>query len=87
MGFINDAKAQVAVKEAREAYARGQQVLVYKIIEATMNSRVTAPMPGVAEQISAIEEAGWTLSNMAAAEAKALTSERTALICLFRRMG
>jgi hypothetical protein len=87
MGFINDAKAQVATDEARKAYARGQQVLVYKIIEANMNSRSTAPMPGVAEQIAAIEAAGWTLSNMAAAEGKALSGDRTALICLFRRMG
>lgn len=87
MGFINDAKAQVAVKEAQAAYARGQQVLVYKIIEANLNSRATAPMPGVAEQITAIEGAGWTLSNMAAAEGKALSGDRTALICLFRRVG
>jgi hypothetical protein len=85
MGFINDAKAQAAGKEAQEAYARGQYVLVYKLIEANMNHRATAPMPGIAEQITAIESAGWMLSNMAAAEGKAMTGDRTALICLFRR--
>ncbi|WP_393057716.1 hypothetical protein [Streptomyces sp. LN549] len=85
MGFINNAKADVAGKEAREAYARGDYVLVYKFIEASSTSKTTAPMTGIAEQITAVESAGWMLQNMAAAEGKALTGERTALVCLFRR--
>ncbi|MBM0230080.1 MULTISPECIES: hypothetical protein [Micromonospora] len=85
MGWINNAKANEAGKHARESLAKGNHILVYKIIEATTNSRVTAPMSGVAEQIQAIEAEGWMLANMAAAEGKAMTSERTALVCVFRR--
>lgn len=85
MGFMNDAKAQQAGKQAREAYANGDYVLVYKFIEANTNSRATAPMTGIADQIQAVEAQGWMLQNMAASEGKALTGERTALICLFRR--
>jgi hypothetical protein len=85
MGFMNDAKAQEAGKRARQAYESGDQVLVYKFIEATTNSKATAPMTGIADQLQAVEAAGWTLANMAAAEGKALTGERIALICLFRR--
>ncbi|MEU0102405.1 hypothetical protein [Streptomyces sp. NPDC006267] len=85
MGFMNDAKAQEAGKRAREAYAKGDYVLIYKFIEANTNSKATAPMTGIADQIQAVESAGWMLQNMAAAEGKALTGERIALICLFRR--
>lgn len=85
MGFINNTKAEMAGKEAREAYARGDYVLVYKFIEANATSKTTAPMTGISEQITAVESAGWMLQNMAAAEGKALTGERVALVCLFRR--
>lgn len=85
MGFINNAKASTATEEARKAYAGGQAVLVYKFIEANKNSMATAPMTGIGEQIQAVESEGWTLANMAAAEGKALTGERVALVCLFRR--
>jgi hypothetical protein len=87
MGFINDAKAQSAGSEARKAYERGQAVLVYKFIEANMNSKATAPMTGIAGQIQAVEAEGWMMANMAAAEGKAMTGERVALVCLFRRRG
>ncbi|MER5184527.1 hypothetical protein ABT009_40495 [Streptomyces sp. NPDC002896] len=85
MGFINNAKANEATRVAAEAYASGRQVLTFKIIEANANHRTTGIMPGVGEQIEAIEAQGWALTNMAAAEAKAFTGERTALVCLFRR--
>lgn len=84
MGFINDAKAQSAGHEARKARERGQHVLVYKFIEANTNSKATAPMSGMADQIQAVEQQGWRLDQMAAAEGKALTGERVALVCLFR---
>ncbi|MFI6105829.1 hypothetical protein [Streptomyces sp. NPDC051310] len=87
MGFINNAKAEVATKTAAEAYAAGRQVLTFKIIEANVSHRSTGVMSGVGEQIEAIEAQGWMLSNMAAAEGKALGGERTALVCLFRRRG
>lgn len=87
MGFINQAKGDQAGKHAREAKAAGNTVLVYKFIEANTNSRATAPMTGMAEQIQAIEAEGWRLDQMAAGEGKALSGERVALICLFRRMG
>ncbi|MFD4569368.1 hypothetical protein ACFWOX_34025 [Streptomyces sp. NPDC058467] len=85
MGFINDSKANEAGKRARQARDNGDAVLVYKFIEANTNSKATAPMTGMADQIQAVEREGWMLSNMAASEGKALTGERVALICLFRR--
>ncbi|MEU2180095.1 hypothetical protein [Streptomyces thermolilacinus] len=85
MGFINQAKAETAAKVAAEAYAAGRYVLTFKIIEANSTHRSTGLMTGVGEQIEAIEAQGWTLTNMAAADGKALSGERTALICLFRR--
>lgn len=85
MGFINQAKADSATKVAAEAYAAGRYVLTFKIIEANTTHRSTGLMAGVGEQIEAIEQQGWMLSNMAAAEGKALSGDRTALICLFRR--
>ncbi|GHD26180.1 hypothetical protein [Streptomyces galbus] len=85
MGFINNAKANEATRAAEQAYTEGRQVLTFKIIEANSSSRHTGVMTGVGEQIEAIEAQGWTLTNMAAAESKALTGERTGLICLFRR--
>lgn len=85
MGFINDAKAAEAGKRAAEAYQNGDYVLVYKFIEANTNSKATAPMTGMSNQIQAVEQQGWALANMAAGEGKALGGERIALICLFRR--
>ncbi|MFD0554511.1 hypothetical protein ACFQ0X_39195 [Streptomyces rectiviolaceus] len=85
MGFINNAKANEANRVAAEAYTAGRQVLTFKIIEANASHRSTGIMSGVGEQIEAIEAQGWTLTNMAASEGKALTGERTALVCLFRR--
>lgn len=84
MGIINDSKANMAGAEARKARERGQSVLVYKFIEANTHSKTTAPMTGMAEQIAAVEQQGWRLDQMAAAEGKALTGERVALVCLFR---
>ena len=85
MGFLNDNKAAEAGKRAREARDNGDAVLVYKFIEAITNSKVTAPMTGMSNQIQAVEAEGWALVNMASAEGKAVTGERVALICLFRR--
>ncbi|KFG08113.1 hypothetical protein [Streptomyces scabiei] len=85
MGFLNDAKAATAEQAAKKAYDEGRHVLTFKIIEANASHRSTGLMSGVGEQIEAIERQGWTLTNMAAAEGKALTGDRTALVCLFRR--
>ncbi|MBA4860649.1 hypothetical protein H1V43_04500 [Streptomyces sp. PSKA54] len=85
MGFINNAKANEATRVATEAYSAGRQILVFKIIEANSSHRHTGLMAGVGEQVEAIEAQGWILDRMAGAEGKALTGERTALICLFRR--
>jgi hypothetical protein len=85
MGFINDTKAQAAGNEARKAAEKGQQVLVYKFIEANTNSKATAPMTGIADQIEAVEAEGWTMYNMAVGEGKTLGGERIAVVCLFRR--
>ncbi len=85
MGFMNQAKAEVATREAQKAYQQGRQVLTFKIIEANVSHRTTGVMTGVGEQIEAIEAEGWALYNMCAAEGKALSGDRSALICLFRR--
>lgn len=87
MGWINNAKVAGAAEDARKAYAEGRSILTFKIIEANGGSRLTGVMPGVGEQIEAIEAEGWTLDTMTAAEGKTLSGERTALICLFRRRG
>lgn len=87
MGFINDAKAGTAATEARKAYEAGQTVLVYKFIEANTNSRATGPMVGIADQLQAVEAQGWVLYNMAVGEGKALSGDRVAVVCLFRRNG
>ncbi|OQR64766.1 hypothetical protein B6E66_07350 [Streptomyces maremycinicus] len=84
MGFINNAKASIATDAAKKARAAGQGILVYKFIEANQASKSTAPMQGIAEQIQAVEAEGWRLDHMAAAEGKAMTGERVALVCLFR---
>ncbi|MFI9569317.1 hypothetical protein [Streptomyces rishiriensis] len=84
MGFINNAEASIATDAARKARATGQSILVYKFIEANTASKSTAPIQGMAEQIQAVEAEGWRLDQMAAAEGKALTGERVALVCLFR---
>jgi hypothetical protein len=86
MGFMNQAKGSEAGKRAREAREAGNTVLIYKFIEAITNSKATAPMTGMAEQIQAVEAEGWRLDQMAAAEGKALTGERVSLVCLFRRV-
>jgi hypothetical protein len=85
MGFIDQAKANEAERQAAGAHAEGRSTIVFKIIEANAGSRNTGIMRGVGEQIEAIEQQGWTLDTMTAAEGKALSGERTALICLFRR--
>ncbi|MCT9010005.1 hypothetical protein [Streptomyces rhizosphaerihabitans] len=85
MGFINNAKANEATRVATEAFTNGRQVLVFKIIEANSTHRSTGVMSGVGEQIEAIEAQGWALDRMSGAEGKALTGDRTALVCLFRR--
>lgn len=87
MGFINNAKASRATDAARTAYVNGQTVLTYKFIEANKNSRATAPMAGIAEQIQAVEAEGWYLDKMAATESKTLGGVRIGLVCLFRRRG
>lgn len=84
MGFINNAKADIATSAARKARQDGQRILVYKFIEANTASKSTAPMTGIADQIQAVEAAGWRLDQMSAAEGKAMTGERVALVCLFR---
>jgi hypothetical protein len=86
MGFINNVKGSMAGGAAKTAYDRGDQVFVFKAIEANSKSTSTGSMHGMAEQIQAIEAEGWALTNMTAGEGKtAMGGERIALICLFRR--
>lgn len=85
MGRISQAMANEATRNARAAFAEGRHVLTFKIIEASSTSHMTGIMSGVGEQIEAIEAEGWALADMTAATGKALSGNRTALICLFRR--
>lgn len=86
MGILKS-KADFTTQEASRAYAKGDHVLVFKFIEAASGSRYTGPMSDVAQQIEAVESAGWMLSNMSVGEGKALSGERIALVCLFRRQA
>ncbi|MFI5867303.1 hypothetical protein [Streptomyces sp. NPDC051546] len=79
---MDHARDDAAAKAAADAYRAGRHVLTFKIVQAGTNSRSTGIMPGVGEQIEAIEAQGWYLDKMSA---EALGGERTALICLFRR--
>ncbi len=42
-------------------------------------------MTGLNDQIEAVEALGWHLDQFAVGEGQALTGERVAVICLFRR--
>ncbi|MCZ4607757.1 hypothetical protein O3S80_29170 [Streptomyces sp. Lzd4kr] len=85
MGFINKAKGDFAAKEARNAIEKGRSVFVYRIIEAMTNSMTTGALTGVNDQIEDIEREGWRLEHLSVGEGKAITGERVAIICLFRR--
>lgn len=85
MGFINRAKAGIAEQEAQHAVERGRKVFVFKFIEAITNSMATGPMTGLNDQIEAIESIGWHLDQFAVGEGKAMSGERLAVVCLFRR--
>ncbi|MEY7974608.1 hypothetical protein AB8O38_21710 [Saccharomonospora xinjiangensis] len=85
MGLINRAKADTVEREARHAIDRGRKVFVAKFVEANMTSLITGPMTGLNDQIEAVESLGWRLDQFAVGEGKALTGERVAVICLFRR--
>jgi hypothetical protein len=63
---IAQAMANEATRNAREAFTAGRKVLSFKIIEASAASRMTGIMPGVGEQIEAIEAEGWVLAEMSA---------------------
>lgn len=85
MGIINKAKAEGALHEAQNAIDKGRNVFVFKFIEAMTSSMVTSAMTGLNDQIEAIESLGWKLEHLAVGEGKALTGERLAVVCLFRR--
>lgn len=85
MGLINKAKADTIEHAAQHAIERGRKVFVAKFLEANMNSLATGPMTGLNDQIEAVEALGWHLDQFAVGEGKALTGERVAVICLFRR--
>ncbi|WP_158813320.1 hypothetical protein [Streptomyces rimosus] len=83
--MINKTKAETAEQAARNAIEKGRHVFVFKFIEAMTNSMATGPMTGLNDQIEAIESLGWRMEHLAVGEGKALSGERLAIVCLFRR--
>lgn len=80
MGILDRAKATIATEEAKKAHDRGDKILTYKLVESSLSSKSTTAMPDISGQIQAIEDAGWTLTNMSTA-----AGPHIAVICLFRR--
>lgn len=89
MGFLNRAKEQSALDQAKHAIEAGRYILVFKFIEAHTNNFATGAMTGINDQMEAIESLGWRLDKMSACEGNVVgalgNSERVAIVCLYRR--
>lgn len=81
MGFVREAKANVARAEATRALSEGRTVFVYRCNVPTFSSGFSGSVSGAAEVIETIESQGWSLANMAYDEAQ---SRNGALVLLFR---
>lgn len=64
MGWIKDAKADNAAKEAREALEAGRRVHVVRLNVGMTQQQLSGSLTAFAEQIEAIEDAGWRLDHM-----------------------
>ena len=77
MGWMKDAKAELAAKHAKRAAEEGHKVLVF-LINVPSSAVQGTPVSGVAEQIEAVEDQGWALASLSAKDAKSM-------LALFRR--
>lgn len=64
MGWIKDAKAESIGKEAARALEEGRSVFVARINTGATHHGLSGSMPGFAEQIEAVESAGWRMDQM-----------------------
>ncbi|WP_020118821.1 hypothetical protein [Streptomyces canus] len=63
MGFIKDAKAKSIAEQAARAISEGRQVFACRVNEGGWNDNWGGSLSGVAEQIEAVESAGWRLDQ------------------------
>jgi len=77
MAFLKNMKADIAAKHAARAAGEGRTVLVF-LVDVPKAAGEGQPVSGVAEQIEAIEAAGWRLDSLGARDAGSM-------IALFRR--
>jgi hypothetical protein len=61
MGFIKEAKAETARKEATRARTEGRAVFIYRFNVPATSSGFSGPVSGAAEVIEAIEGVGWQM--------------------------
>ena len=79
MGSWKDAKAEQTAKHATRARDEGRTIFVYSVNLPTA-MREGEPISGVAEQIEAIEAAGWRFYQMFA-------GDKRAMVAVFRPAG
>lgn len=65
MGFLKDAKSDIAAKAAARALEEGRHVFVYRINPGMLDAGASGPVQAFAEQIEAVESTGWQLTQMA----------------------
>ena len=63
MGFIKDAKRDAVVTEAKRAIEEGRTVYVPRLNTPKTHHGMSGSIPGWAEMIEGIEEAGWELAR------------------------
>ncbi len=81
MGFIKEAKQNVAKSHAERATSEGHSVFLYRFNVPLSSSGASGPVSGAAEVIETIEQAGWHLAEMAYDEQQ---SRHGAMMLLFR---
>lgn len=63
VGFLKDAKANSLGQQAARAAGEGRQVFACRVNEGGWNDSWGGSLSGVAEQIEAVEAAGWVLDK------------------------
>ena len=64
MGIFKDMKAESIGKEAARATEEGRRVFIARINVGVTHHNLSGSVPGLAEQIEAVEAAGWQLDQM-----------------------
>jgi hypothetical protein len=63
VGFLKQVKSELVADHARRAAEEGRKVFVLRVNPGTFDSGFTGPVNAFAEQIEAVEGAGWTLAT------------------------